>query len=85
MAKGMVGFGACSRGKLWLKYPFSVVPGACMEVGEGKTSVNREGGSFRASLFQIPLLQVNELEPVWPRPAPALGFQLATSPVGVVG
>jgi hypothetical protein len=70
----VVGFWPGSREKaapLLLKYPFSVEPGACMDVGEGKTSVNLDGGSFLESLFQMPLLQVNEPEPAWPRPAPA--------------
>jgi hypothetical protein len=68
----MVGFADGSLGKLpgSLKYPFPVEPGVCIEVGEGRTSVNRDGGSFRDSLFQIPLPQVNELEPECPRPVP---------------
>jgi hypothetical protein len=41
-------------------------------VGDGKTSVNLEGGSFRESLFQMPLPQGKELEPVCPRPMPEL-------------
>lgn len=71
------------------KYPLPTEPGAWIEVGEGKTSVNLDGGSFLDSLFQMPLLQVKELEPVCPRPAPVLagawGFQPAASPVGVDG
>ena len=38
-----------------------------MDVGDGKTSVNLEGGSFRGSLFQMPLPQGNELDPPCPR------------------
>jgi hypothetical protein len=37
-------------------------PGAIVEVGEGKTSVRREGSSF-LSLFQIPVPQGNEPAP----------------------
>lgn len=92
MAKGRVVFkdgGSRVKTLLSLKYPFPVDPGACIEVGEGKTSVSREGGSFRESVFQIPLLHVNEPEPVCPRPVPAVvaawAVQLAASPVGVVG
>jgi len=35
-----------------------------MEVGEGRTSVSLDGGSFRESLFQIPLPQGNAVETV---------------------
>jgi hypothetical protein len=45
------------------KYPLPLEPDGWMEVGEGSTSVNLDGGSLRDSLFQIPLPHGNELEP----------------------
>ena len=38
------------------------------DVGDGRTSANREGGSFR-SLFQMPVPHVKELGPGCPRPS----------------
>jgi hypothetical protein len=60
-----------------------------MDVGEGRTSVSLEGGSLRASLFQMPLPQGNELEPGCPRPTPVVAWacvpQVLDSAEGVLG
>ena len=61
-----------------------------MEVGEGRTSVSLEGGSLRASLFQMPPPQGNELEPAGARPTPAAAPcvcvpQVPDSAEGVLG
>lgn len=79
MANGIVVFWACSRESIEfcmllfsaLKSPVAFVPGGYSEVGEGKTSVNREGGSFRGSLFHIPLPQGKDVDTGCPRDSPA--------------
>jgi hypothetical protein len=60
-----------------------------MDVGEGRTSVNLDGGSFRDSVFQIPLPQGNEVDPECPLPAPVAFcvwlFHVLVSAEGVAG
>lgn len=65
-------------------------PGGTVEVGEGRTSVKRDGGSF-LSVFQMPVPHGNEPPAEWTRPrTPAeAGWepQAASpgSPEGVLG
>lgn len=47
--------------------PFPFEEGV-IEVGDGSTSVNLDGGSLRESAFQMPLPQGNDVDPEWPRP-----------------
>ena len=69
MAKGICELGGSrGAGDVWVK-PTSPgknelpePPGGRVDVGEGRTSVRREGGSF-LSLFQMPVPQGNELAP----------------------
>ncbi len=89
--------GPCSRDIEWLLglllsapktlFPLELGP---TDVGEGKTSVNLEGGSLRESGFHMPPPQGNEVDPEWPRPrdAPEDGTcepQVPDSADGVVG
>lgn len=90
MAKGMVGFEDCSLCVLLisLKYPLLAEPGGSTEVGEGSTSVSREGGSFLV-LSHMPLPQGKELVPEWPLPAPTFPWEcvphVLDSAEGVLG
>ena len=61
-------------------------PGGTVEVGEGRTSVNRDGGSF-LSVFQIPLPHPEKDGGPWLRPMTDEGPQAVgpASPEGVVG
>lgn len=64
MAKGMADSPILARELVGVKMSSEkllVAVGDCIVVGDGSTSVKREGGSLRFSLFQIPVPQGKEV------------------------
>ena len=86
---------ACSREKVGLSNGSSIKEpddeGGTKVVGEGSTSVKRDGGPFCASLLQIALPHGTEVLEEWTRPVtepveePAAAAQGVLSLDGVVG
>jgi hypothetical protein len=92
MGKGIWALGVSREaGEVWVRPPLSLPkkelpepPGGTVEVGDGRTSCRREGGSF-LSLFQIAELQEMAPAPGCDRPRTLAQPATPASVAGVAG